>query len=137
MDNQNVPGFISIDDDLEFNMITDFTIKAVHKDAEVHTFSQPEKGLEFIEGMPVDSDDWYILLLDINMPTLSGWEVLEKIKILDKKILNRLKIFVLSSSVSLRDKELADKNPLVSGFIEKPLRKASLKEILGLCGIEV
>lgn len=69
-----------------------------------------------------------IILLDLNMPILDGWQFLEEfIKIpCNKKIL----IYVVSSSVDPEDVLRAKSYESVSDYIVKPISVAKLKEVL-------
>ncbi|MBW1294324.1 response regulator [Aquimarina litoralis] len=69
-----------------------------------------------------------VILLDLNMPVLDGWQFLEEfIKIpCDKKIL----IYVVSSSVDPEDVLRAKSYENVSDYIVKPISVAKLKEVL-------
>ncbi|GAA0718021.1 response regulator [Aquimarina litoralis] len=69
-----------------------------------------------------------IILLDLNMPILDGWQFLEEfIKIpCNKKIL----IYVVSSSVDPEDVLRAKSYESVSEYIVKPISVAKLKEVL-------
>jgi len=130
-DDQISPYFIAIDDDRIDNMICSKIIQQVIPGVEVKTFTDPEDGLEFFQSSYLTNENKYgILFLDINMPTLTGWEVLERFKNFPDDFRKRLKIFILSSSVSPRDKELADNNPMVCDFIQKPLTTTYIKSIL-------
>lgn len=131
MEKQPKIDFIAIDDDKGSNMITEFTIKKEVPGAEVHTFLDPEKGLRYIENASSNTNNNFVILLDINMPIIDGWDVLDKIGTLNKSILDKLKIFMLSSSDNPLDKKKAENNCLVSGYIEKPFRKNSLEAMLG------
>jgi CheY-like chemotaxis protein len=70
------------------------------------------------------------LFLDINMPTMTGWEFLDEFKELPETIRKKFIIYVLSSSVDSKDLEKASENELVKNYIQKPLRKESLKTLL-------
>jgi CheY-like chemotaxis protein len=70
-----------------------------------------------------------IILLDLNMPIMSGWEFLERFEELDEIIKKQVKIYILSSSVDPRDKERAGKNKDVEDYIVKPLTKEIVLEI--------
>ena len=121
MPNPN-PIFILIDDDLLNNMVFKMTIRNANKDIEVVSHNFPENGLAYIlDTFLNDNAPNGILLLDINMPILSGWEVLDKLNFHSEKIKNNLSIYMLSSSIDHNDKANANNHPLVSGFIEKPL----------------
>ena len=73
----------------------------------------------------------HIILVDINMPVLNGWEFLgvyEKLNIQRQKVF----LYMLSSSVYVYDIEKAKGFKAVNGFISKPLTIERLKELLQL-----
>lgn len=100
---------------------------------EVTDFIVPEVGLEYIESEFVPSPDGEktTLLLDINMPTMSGWEFLEKFDNFKEHLKKQFSIYILSSSVDPSDIRRAKQNPLVVDFIEKPLTKATVLRMFG------
>ena len=124
------PGFIAIDDDRIDNMISSKIVQQTVPGADVKTFIDPEAGLEYIQSLPISDSKKQVLFLDINMPTLTGWEVLERFKSYPENLQRQFSIYILSSSVSPKDKELADNEPLVLGFIQKPITTARIQEIL-------
>ena len=122
--------FIVIDDDNMNNIICFNIIKQTIKGAVVNTFTEPEKGLEYIlSGYSDENSSDAVLFLDINMPSLSGWEVLDKFKDFPESIKKRIKIHMLSSSVNPLDKRKAQDNPYVSSYVEKSLSKIKLLTI--------
>ncbi|MDB5013069.1 MAG: response regulator containing a CheY-like receiver domain and an DNA-binding domain [Daejeonella sp.] len=126
----NVVNFIIIDDDAINNIICTYTINELFPEAEIQSFTQPEEGLEYIETAFSEKDSSNIetiLLLDINMPTMTGWELLQHYEKFSNQIKNQIKIFVLSSSLDRRDKERAKITPHVIDILEKPL---SMNQIL-------
>jgi len=128
-----VRRFILVDDDPLNNFLTNIVLKKTLGEILVHDFTVPEDGLEFLkfEAEKNAANSKTILFLDINMPTLSGWEFLEAFERLDASLKERYTIYILSSSVNLSDIDFAKSNHLVSDFIEKPLNKAKLMNILG------
>jgi CheY-like chemotaxis protein len=128
---ENVPDFVVIDDDSINNMVCEQIINMIIPDAFIRTFVAPEEGIAYLASrysMPGAKE--VVLFLDINMPVLSGWEVLEEFKTFPEQIRKRIRIFILSSSVAENDKEQAGKNPLISGFIEKPLSVLMVQDAL-------
>lgn len=123
---------VLIDDDSSNNILSKLSIKKVHPEMEVVAFTIPEEGLDYIAneyaGNPVNS----ILFLDINMPSLSGWEVLDKLEAIAEIVVPNFTIYMLSSSVDPSDKQKASNNPLVTGYLEKPLQREVLREMLGV-----
>jgi CheY-like chemotaxis protein len=130
MNGKTTPDFILIDDDRINNIICTKVIQKVVPDAVVHTFTEPEKGLDYIQSVHWESDSGKTtLFLDINMPVLTGWDVLDRFKNFTERIKEHVTIFMLSSSVNSADIDRANSNPHVSGFISKPLAEAALKKI--------
>lgn len=93
-------------------------------------FSEPVKALEHIITHQEEIDK-FVILLDINMPVMSGWDLMDALyKELDQ---SQLHVIIVSSSVSLEDKEKAKTYPSIMDYWEKPISKnncISLKQIL-------
>lgn len=124
--------FLIVDDDPQNNILSKMALRKSLGEIEVKAFVIPEVALEYIESeyknIPHDKT---ILFLDINMPTLSGWEFLDKFETFAEEIKKQFNIYILSSSVDPADIQRAKQNPLVKDFIEKPLNKVILKEMFG------
>ena len=130
MKKAQTPFFITIDDDKIDNLINNKVIKQAVPEADITTFSDPELGLSFIkEGLKEDPKST-ILLLDINMPLLNGWGLLNELKDHCVQLRENMKVYMLSSSINPIDQKLAKENPLVHGYISKPLTKAKVEGIL-------
>src|SRR5438552_3858293 len=114
------------------NSISELLIRNVFKNSDIKLFIWPELALEFIskEYGKAGANNRTILFLDIDMPTLNGWDFLDEFKNFSDSIQQQFTIFIVSSSISKQDKEKAAKYKFVSGFISKPLTKDSLKQIL-------
>lgn len=67
-----------------------------------------------------------MLFVDINMPVMSGWELMDEIKRSGTCIINHIPVFILSSSTSLLDRERIKEYPFINGYLVKPLKKAEL-----------
>lgn len=68
-----------------------------------------------------------VILLDINIPILNGWDFLEKLTALQLPI--SPKVVILSTSATSIDWEKVNKNPLVISCYPKPLKQKHLYEI--------
>lgn len=120
-------NFILVDDDHINNHLCRKIITNIFPDSDVQTFTDPDTALVYITTMNGNSPDRNaILFLDINMSTQTGWDFLEAFERFDTQVKERLKIYMLSSSVDQRDKDRAAKNINVCGYIEKPLSKEQL-----------
>jgi|ERR1044071_6675441 CheY-like chemotaxis protein len=124
--------FIAIDDDPVNNVICKLTIEMVAAKPEVLTFTEGTRCLEYIQKTYAANRDRTntILLLDLNMPIMSGWEFLELFDHLTDEVKRVFKIYILSSSVDERDKQRSYANKNVSAFMVKPLVKDNVVAIL-------
>lgn len=66
-----------------------------------------------------DSEVHFIILLDINMPVIDGWEFLELLP--HKNIIPSYQVIMVTSSIDVQDKKKAQKYKAVVDFFEKPL----------------
>ncbi len=85
-------------------------------------FSDGKMALEFLSS-EYNPEERYLVLLDINMPVLNGWEFLDSIQ--SEQYANDLLVIIVTSSVDSSDKQKARTYPQVIGFLEKPLRAES------------
>jgi len=133
------PRFIVVDDDKFNNALCKMVIsKICGDDVEVLTFHDPISGFEHIirHYQSYTPQHPVILLLDINMPIMDGWEFLSKFnQILQSRnetIFRRLLIYVLSSSVDKKDIDKALLFENVTDYIIKPITKDSVVGIIEL-----
>ena len=115
--------YIIVDDDPFNNMICTMVIKdSLGEETEVKAFTKPEEGLLFIKE---NVQETTVLFLDINMPGINGFELLDKIREMPD-LHNRkgnMKVFMLTSSINPDDYKLATEkyNDIITGFRIKPL----------------
>ncbi len=119
--------FLIIDDDPTNNLLCKIGIQRVIPAADIVSFTIPEKGIAYIKDEYTANPVPTALFLDINMPSLTGWEVLAEFEKMKDLIKDNFTIHILSSSVDPADKERAANNHFVMGYLEKPLNKQSLK----------
>lgn len=123
--------FIVIDDEAISNTLCKLVISRATGKEGISTFQEPEAALKAISE-PSGSTDTLctILFLDLNMPTMTGWEFLDVYKSFGKVIHDQYRIYILTSSVDDRDKAKAGSNPLVCGIFSKPLTIVNVREIV-------
>ncbi len=96
-------------------------------------FADGSETLSYLENNS-DKGNTYFLLLDINMPGMSGWDLLDQI---NRRGLDGIKVAIVSSSVNREDHKRAAGYPQVVGYLEKPVKAASLQKILEFTGPKV
>jgi len=62
-----------------------------------------------------------LILLDLNMPVMDGWEFLEIFLEKYPEFAKKTKVFVVTSSINPADKERSKTEDAVLGFLAKPL----------------
>jgi CheY-like chemotaxis protein len=103
-----------------------------------YSFSDGKEALEHYQNFEESQEKFEgnfppsIVLLDVNMPRMDGFEFLEEIQHLPEEKKCQSVIIMLTSSSQERDKELAAKFPIVKGFIVKPLTQDILEDIFKL-----
>ena len=71
-----------------------------------------------------------LILLDLNMPGMNGWEFLEEYHKLPAEQKGKIVLVMLTSSPNPEDAERAKENENVAGFANKPLSMEMMKKIL-------
>lgn len=71
-----------------------------------------------------------VILLDLNMPIMDGWQFLEKITQIN--IPDSITIFIVTSSINPADVEKSKKYNRVSKYIVKPITIEDLSDIMAI-----
>jgi CheY-like chemotaxis protein len=125
----NKINLLVIDDD-EINI---FIIKKIVEktgfDIEMTTKSNGQQGIDFLKHNITNLKPLpHLILIDINMPIMNGWEFVETYCTLG--IDQKVDLYILSSSVYENDIEKTKSYPWLKGFISKPLSVDRLSGLL-------
>ena len=115
---------IIVDDDEASNYLTELIIKSVDANCKIQSFTNPKEVIDTINLLEIDENT--ILLLDLNMPEMNGWEFLDKFENTGKIC----KFFILTCSSSITEKENLEKYPNIKYFFTKPLAKQNIEFFL-------
>lgn len=72
-----------------------------------------------------------LILLDIEMPILNGWQFMDNYQSLDEAVKENIDLYMVSSSFSDEDQERVKHYPDVKNYIVKPIRLERIIELLG------
>lgn len=89
------------------------------------SFKGGKPAIDYLSAIEDDED--ILILLDINMPGMNGWEFLSRLERLEIK--NKIFVIMVTSSIDRYDKEIAQKYERVIGFIEKPITADNCQKI--------
>lgn len=120
-------GIFCIDDDLVTLMICKRIIEKSGVTNIIHKATNGLEGLEMLETLFQNKQLPKLILLDLNMPVLNGWDFLNVIE--NEENYQKIHVVILSSTVDPADFEKTKNYKMVKGFISKPLTVENLLEI--------
>ncbi len=116
-----------IDDDEPTNFLNGIIIRQANCAEELVVNSSAKEALEYLEDARKSGVLPDLILLDLNMPIMNGWDFLKQYEKLE---LEGVKLIVLTSSINPVDKERAAEIEKIDGFKSKPLSRDMLEDIL-------
>ena len=121
-------SFLVVDDSYIDRIVTSMLIKNILNVTEV---TQAAGGKEALEQLQQNTfGNKLILLLDIKMPVMDGFEFLDEYDKLPEGLKQNITIFMLSSTIDPDDIKKAEKNAYVRKILSKPLSVQELKAYL-------
>ena len=118
-----------VDDDPIYRLIASKTLRVINPNLNIIEHENGELSLHDLKSQNT-LDEKIVVFLDINMPVMNGWELLENLEKNNFFNLTDLNIYVVSSSVDKNDVLKAKSFSFVKNFISKPLEVDTLKQIL-------
>lgn len=113
-----------IDDDDVYVFLTKKIIEKTHLFEKVLVFPNGLEGLNFIkENYDNQNALPEIILLDLSMPIMNGWQFLDEFIKLYPDNEKQIKIYISTSSFSPSDVERAKKISVVTNYVIKPISK--------------
>lgn len=97
---------------------------------EVNIATNGKKALDYLYAIDKASSKPDLILLDLNMPVMNGFEFLDEYEKLDSDIRDGIIICVLTTSLHEEDVEKARNYQSVSEYCKKPLSPNQIQRIL-------
>jgi len=119
-----------IDDDEPTNFLSRMHIERANCAEHIQVAQSGAAALEYLTAGGGNAPCPSLILLDINMPAMNGWEFLAKYNELEECHKGRIVMVMLTTSLNPDDKEKAKTIPEISGYESKPLTPQKLDDLL-------
>ncbi|MBS7788091.1 response regulator [Flavobacterium sp. CYK-55] len=124
-----------VDDDSATNFINEITIRKAGIKSHIQICNSAQKALDFLscsgEFSHVSSPPQPgMILLDINMPGMSGWDFLEHYENIPNNQKAKMIVVMLTTSMNPDDRKRSEGNENIKSFIPKPLAQDHLIQII-------
>jgi CheY-like chemotaxis protein len=117
-----------VDDDHATNHYHEIILEDWEISENICAVSSGQEALDFLLKNPQDKPT--LIMLDVNMPIMNGFEFLEQYEQLPEEQKASFVIFMLTSSLHAKDVERASQFQSVNGYCEKPMTKEMMDTIV-------
>jgi CheY-like chemotaxis protein len=119
-----------VDDDPTTNFFNRHLIVKMGLFDEIHEAANGQIALEKIRELHERGESPDMILLDINMPIMNGFEFLDKYSEFDEKIKTSVVVCMLTTSLAKEDLEKSKEYSVLSDYIDKPLYEEKMKALI-------
>ncbi len=132
---KKIKNIVIIDDNKIDCFVNKKLISLVNKNLVTKIFNSSVDAFKYFNDKKIDSGDNTIvntdvILLDINMPIMNGFQFLNKLSKIKGILKSPIKVYFLSSSNNEEDISEALSFEFCSGYITKPLTKEKINTLL-------
>lgn len=111
---------VSIDDDRIQHILVKKRMQMVDPTIETISFDEPQNALEWLA-----ENKAHLILMDLNFPELSGWELL-----LEIQKITETPVVILTGNISSFELQKKEEYPQVIRLLEKPISASHIEEII-------
>jgi CheY-like chemotaxis protein len=122
--------FLLIEDNIIDQLVTTRLLKNELGDLNITIVNNGEEGLKWLHEYEITLSDSLIILLDIKMPEMDGFEFLSHYEGFSENLKQTTEIFMLSSTIDVNDIKKATENSYVKRLFSKPLPVQQFKEMI-------
>ncbi|HTM92293.1 MAG TPA: response regulator [Flavisolibacter sp.] len=122
-----------VDDDEPTNFLNQIVIEELNITEQIRVAQNGQEALAYLKQTGSGDEDFPLpdlILLDINMPAMNGWEFLERYSHLPAHQKANVVIVMLTTSLNPDDRAKAHEISEVTGFETKPLTVDKLQALL-------
>lgn len=120
-----------VDDDIIYQTIAKKLIQKAGIFVSHSSFFNGKQAITTLNNALEDSSENIpdIILLDINMPVMDGWEFMEELKNITPQIDKPIFIYIVSSSIAIEDRQKSETYADILGYLPKPITVSILTAI--------
>lgn len=111
-----------VDDDAIYQIIVNKIIQRSEMFSAISSFKNGKDAIDVLYNS-LENNELLpdIILLDINMPIMDGWEFMEEMGLIKSKMSKKIIIYIISSSIAVEDKNKSKTYPGILGYLSKPI----------------
>ena len=125
---QKLSSILLIDDDEPTNFLHQLVINQADCTHHCTIVESGQEALDYLSSPENPIPD--LVLLDINMPIMNGWDFLDAYQNLSIPHKDKIMVVMLTTSISLSEEEKAKNMKVIQDFRRKPLTTTMLKELI-------
>ena len=130
---QQIESVCIIDDDNVYINLVSKIIELKKLSEKVIVFNNGKEAMDFFIESLESSENVevpQVIFLDLNMPVMDGWEFLDEFIKIKDRINKNIDLYVVSSSIDVRDIERAKSIDIVLDYLTKPIKLDDFEKIL-------
>ncbi len=129
---KKINTILLVDDDDIINYLNKIIITRMDIAEHIESVRSGDMALNYLKKIIKEKVNDYpdLILLDINMPKMDGWQFLEAYKNMKHELLKQPIIVMFTTSMNPDDREKAKHIVEVAGFKCKPLTENLLRELI-------
>lgn len=131
--NKKVLRIMLVDDDKISNLYNEFVIREqLNFTGELKICLNGKEAIDYLRNKATESDPKYpdLILLDINMPVMNGFEFIEEHNKIHPEIRSHIILCMLTSSLDTKDFDKVKECNNMIDYLHKPLSKSSLTGVI-------
>ena len=122
--------FLLVDDNVIDQLVTSKLLKKILDIPEINIVNNGKEGIQWLTNFHNLIDKQLIILLDIRMPEMDGFEFLLEYEKLPEETKKRTQIYMLSSTLDHNDIQKAKNNKHVKQLLSTPFPIQQFKKII-------
>lgn len=120
-----------VDDDMIFHLTTKMLLQKKDVHNKILFFKNGKEAIDYLFQYKDSKEDLPdIILLDLNMPVMDGWDFIEKYLPIRSDLPKEITIYIVTSSLDDNDIKRASEISAIKKYVIKPIDQYKLEEII-------